>query len=833
MLVRYNSLNRMEPPQFTLCNPGSVYKDGIVTNIVGMLVDHEAEEIVFNFNASSELNLRVNRAQRENPEDNGYAQNVYRAVQNRRLLFVDDIGYFMITGIEDGYDGGVHYKDVTAKSIDVEIAQKMLPYIANGTYRFTTDTTSTNKGILETIVEVLPLWTVEYVDEAVASKWRTFEDVDTSMNCLSFMLENLQDAFECIFLFNNITRTISVYDQANYVRRTSIHITKDDLINSLSVTENADDLYTAISVLGGDDVTISAVNPTGSNVIYDFSYYFDWMSDGLGQKVRAWQDAVEDAFDSYYETSLLYYQGLAKVSDLKQEIEMLDTQLKMYTRCRENIVAESGTTLTESYNAAIEESGGTPITICEEVADTLAGIDELIAQCESKKETANAALGNLTTELGGYRNSIEAVHNQLSMLSYFTEEEYGELCHYIFEGSYNDEYVTTTDSMTYREKFEQMKTLYDRSKTRLNSVSKPSQEFSVDVESFIFSKEFAHYSEQLETGCLINVELEVNDIAELFLSSMTVNYDDYSMSLTFGNRFNKFDPKSLYNDVLGKISKSSNTLDAIKEILYPIKSGGYDSLRVALETSRNLTMGAALAASNERVVIDGSGYTGRQILEDGTIDPCQVKITSNSIVFTSDAWKTCEVALGKLLLEDGTTTYGLNASTIFAHDIIMTGSFTAYTEAFMEPGEDEVQAIMKHYTGIETIASDRLALYDFDDDGEVTYSDAMLALQAARGSSSLSGWSGAQKSAVTMKINMKDPNNFVTITGTNMWGRTVSQKLGINLSTDMHPFLSSIYPVNSVYLNTSTDSPTNLFGGIWEELANTDLSGIHAWKRVI
>lgn len=670
MIVRYSSLNRLEKPLFTLCNPGSVYTNGMVNKVVGMLVDTEAEEIVFNFNATSEFNLRVNRITRDDPVENAHVYSVYKAVQNRRLIFVDDIGYFMITNIEDGFDGHNHYKDVTAKSVDAEIAQKMVPFIENGTYRFSSDKTGTTKGLLETVVETLPLWTIEHVDDTVAERWRTFEDVDTSINCLAFMLQNMQDAFECIFVFNNITRTISVYDQANYVRQTNIHITKEDLINSLDITENADDLFTAVSVIGDDNVTIAAINPLGTNVIYDFTYYLSWMSDSLSAKVVAWQNAIEAERESYYNLNLGYFNKMTEASNLKMEIEKLDTQITMYNRCRNNIVAENSTDLVGSYNEAIAEAGGEQITIQDSIEETLAVIDNLIAECESNKENNQAILETRQAELEAVKAQVDAVRERLKITSYFTEEEYTELCHYIFEGSYTDDYVVITDIMSYDDKFAQMKVLYDRAMSQLQRASQPTQEFSVDVENFIFIKEFEAWSEQLETGCLINVELDVNDIAALFLSNMTINYDDHSLKMTFGNRFNKFDPKSLYDDVLGKITKSANTLAYIKEILYPIKSGEFNSMKEALQTSRNLTMGQALASTGEEVVIDGSGYTGRRMLEDGTYDRKQVKLTGRSLVFTDDAWESCKVALGELLFGDGSSAYGINAEVVIG-DVIL------------------------------------------------------------------------------------------------------------------------------------------------------------------
>lgn len=671
MIVKYNSLNRLEKPKLTLCNPGSIYNDGTLTKTVGILTDHEAEEVVLNFNATSQLSFRVNRVHRDDNEENLYTYTLYKAIQNRRLIFVDDIGFFMITSVEDGYNNSTHYKDVKAQSIDIEIQQKNIPYIQNGTYRFKTRLNGTDKGIFNTIIECLPLWTIGYIDSSIAAKYRTFEDIDTNLNCLSFLLNNIQDAYECIILFDTINRVVNVYDQANYVKKTGIHISKDDLINSIDISENTDNLYTAISVLGNEDTTISSISPLGTNTIYNFDYYIGWMSSELRTKVANWKTAVEAAEDTYYQTNLLYYQKLEEESNIQLEIERIETQIEMYRRCRNNIVAESSTHLVSDYNTSIVANGGTPIEIHEQISETLNEIDTLISSCESEKDDLADELSGVDELLSQYRSAIESVHDSLSLDSYFTLEEYSELCNYIYEGSYTDEYVVITDSMSFTEKFAQMKILYDRAKIQLTKASSPSQEFSIDVDNFIFSKEFEHWSNQLETGCLINVELEQDDIALLFLSSITINFDDHKLSLTFGNRYNKFDTKALFDKVLGKISKSANTLNYIKDLLLPIKNGEINRIKESLQSSRDITMNSALTSTSEEVIIDGSGYTGRRTLDSGEYDPRQVKIVGKNIVFTDDAWETCKVAIGELLFgEDGETAYGVNAETIIG-DIIM------------------------------------------------------------------------------------------------------------------------------------------------------------------
>lgn len=669
MVVKYDRLNRFETPMMTLCNPGSEYNNGTLTKVIGILTDISDAESVFNFNATSELNFRVNDIDRENDEDNAHVKFIYNSIENRRLLFLDGLGYYAITNVDKGYDGSVHYKDVTASSIEKEIEQKMIPYIENNTYRFSSN--QNNKGILETIIETIPLWQIGYVDSAIAEKFRTFEDVDVNLNCLSFMITNLQDAYECIILFDCINRVVNVYDQNNYVRETSIHITEDDLINNSNVSANADDLYTAINVLGDSDITISAINPLGTNVIYDFSYYLDWMTPSLSQKVSQWQEEIEDCRSEYYDLNNTLYELLADKSNYDQEVNKLKTQITMYQRCKENVVAEKNASSVGKYNEAIKEAGGKEIDISDDISELIKSINDLINECQDKLDETNAKIDDLQTQISEQEAAIKVIRDSVSIDSYFTAEELEELSFYIFEGEYRDEYVVITDIMTYDEQFEQMKILYDRAKTRLDKVSKPTVEYTFEVENFIFVKDFEHFSNQLETGCLINVEVGKDDVALLFLSNITINYEDNTLNMTFGNRFNKFDPKSLFDDVLGNISKSANTLNYIKEILYPVKDGEFNAMREALQTSRDLTMGAALASTDEEVVIDGSGYTGRK--RDpitGELDPRQIKITGQNIVFTDDSWESSKLAIGNLILGDGSSIYGINAEAIFG-DVIM------------------------------------------------------------------------------------------------------------------------------------------------------------------
>lgn len=666
MVATFDGLNRFETPMITLCRPSSKFVDGVATAQVGILTDVTDQEIIFNFNAPSELNFRVTQViHDELPEEERlHILEMFRKIEARRLLYVQDIGYFMITSVQEDVTENVRYKDVTAETCEQEMANKGLPYIEDGTYQF--------RDLLETVIAVTPKWTIGDIDENIALRYRTFEDVSTEQNVLAFLMQDMQDAYECIFLFDIQNRIINVYDQANYVRLTDIHITHKDFMEHLDVTYNTDDLYTAITVFGDEDLNINAVNPLGTGTIYNFDHYIDWMSPELGEKVSAWQDLIESVTPDYYDLNMAYYGKLTDRSMAQHELDRLNIVLTMYQRARENTVAQASLDQIASYNAVIVENGGTPIPTYQEIVDTLAAIDDLIEDAKSDIADVEAEIASLDADIASILVSVNAIRNQVAISTYFTEAEYEELSDYIFEGEYTDEYVTVTESMDYAARFRQMKLLYDRAVVQLEKISVPTQEFSVDVENFIFHKDFQPWTNQLETGCLINVEVNEDDVAQLFLSTITVNYEDLSLSMKFGNRYNKFDPESLFKDALGNLRKTANSVNYLRDAIYPIKNGELDYMQQEIENSRTLTKNAVLAARNETVVIDDTGYTGRRIDPDtGEYDPKQIKITGRNIVFTDDAWDTAKTALGEIMLPGSQeTTYGINAETVIGNLIV-------------------------------------------------------------------------------------------------------------------------------------------------------------------
>ena len=777
MQVKYDKFNRFETPKMTLCGPGAEYNNGAITKTLGVLPCTSDEELVANFNEISSFNFVVYKV-----SDDDDPAGCYQAVKNRMTVFLDGIGFFVITDVTESITDESVYKSVSSSSCDIEIENKTIPadfYSQESEIQNSYNVTFNFVTLLEMLVSNLPLWQIGHIDESLTQKYRTFEDVSESTNILSFMLNDMQDAFECIFVFDTINRLVNVYDQNSYVRETDIHITNTDLINSIEVNESSSDIYTALSVFGDNDITISGINPTGSNVIYKFDYYIDSMSNALGYKVNEWQSLVNNYLDDYYELNVDYYSHLGLQSDAKSEVDRIKSLIELYKKCRDNIVAASNMQDTglvcfvvsgeagDRISSVVQEtnSSGASIDLEKTFAEELtvssneaflthtptdnigssikalyvknnngiyireltqalavapgkyvynssankvvfnpgelqngtkigvfyhsedAGINEdairvtnLIAEIDSEIESLSADLElaeedlyDISQEIIPIKAQIDNIRENVEINSYFTQSELDELSLYIYEGSYKDDYVIITDSMTYPEQLEQMKTLYDRAAAQLERISKPTSEFTIDVENFIFNSRFADWADQLETGCLINVELRPDDVAKLFLSKFSVNYDDSTLSMTFGNRFNKYDTKSLFNDLLGGISRTANTLNFVKEVLYPIKSGELDLIKTALSNIRTLSAGQALTSQDQDFIIDSTGITGRQSDGDGDYYPEQLKIINNTIALTDDGWETCKLAIGKLLMPNGDSKYGVNAELLMG-DIIVGNS---------------------------------------------------------------------------------------------------------------------------------------------------------------
>ncbi len=657
MLAQFDSFGNFEIPQITLCNP-----DGRALGILSNLSDRKMN---IRFNDLSDLSFTIRRG----TEDCRCP--VYEQVEPFRYLLLEDIGYFIITDVSESEEGGEAYKTVEASSCEYELNHIQLDYY-EGTYGFYSSAPQEKTDSLMTLIMVkLPSWRLDTgsIPSDVAARFRTFDTTDQTV--YSFFMTEMEEAYECLFEFDILERVIRVYDRYQYDNRTDICLSTEDVLKGLTLRTKSDEIKTALTVKGGNGLDILSVNPLGTNMIYNFSYYAtpDWMDDALIAKVQKWQADVA-AFAE--EETGVFPQKRAQINAIQSRKADKEGEI---TRLKQDL-----TNLQTQQSAIISE----PAEQAQKNAN-LASVRTKINAAKSALSSAESALASIEAELKAANAGLKALQDQIALNAVFTPAEMEVLSRFIQQGAYTEENITRQDNMSYEKVQAQALELYKKAQSLLNTISTPRYEYSVETGSFIFQKGFAHLTNQLNSGCLIDVRLAEDDIASLLLLEMAVDYDGKELSLTFGNRYKLSDPSALFNDLVGgSVAKTASTVEYLRNTFdFKQQRDELSELQKLKDESINLTHNMVVNADNQVMVIDASGISGRRAVVDaefnptGEFDPEVLKITNNAIAFSTDDFQTTETVLGKNLLPDGVTTpdgknymYGLNAKLLMGDLII-------------------------------------------------------------------------------------------------------------------------------------------------------------------
>lgn len=631
MIAKFDYYNRFEQPIISLRNPNDEFL-GFVDNIKNLNINPE-------FNAVSEMTCDIYKYGNDNT-----LLNIYDDIKVKRQLFVENIGYFIITQITENDSKEGIYKSLTLYSCEHELSYKKLTYF-NGTYKFW-NTENLADSLLGKILNSLPRWSVGHIDNSVSELYRTFEEPDTTI--YSFLMDDVENSYECIFEFDILHRVINVYDKNNYIHKTTILLSRKDVIDNFKVDTKSEDIYTALTLYGDDEISYRGINPLGTSTVYNFSYYKSWMSQDLQSALMLWEQKVAESETnttllrtnlSNKSTELQKISG--EIDSIKEQIVLLEKQLGVNSLDKTMI-----SNLNKQINAKKTE----------------------LAKQQSSYDT-------IATQINKINDDINIIHTSCSFENNFTEGQLQELDAYIFEGSEVEDTLAFTDDMSFNEQEDILKQLYNKAKNMLADISMPTEELSLDTNNFIFQKEFLPYTEQLRTGVIIDIEIADNIIASYVLLKLEVNYQDKSISLTFGNKYRSSNAKSLWSSWEASVSKSSNTL-TYERSKYgkAVDSGSLDKMNAFMNSSLDLTLNQVRASDGNSFELTDSGFKGRRINpETGQIDPDQIWVTSNNIVFTDNDWDDIKTAIGRIILPDGTVGYGINAEYLLGKMIIAEG----------------------------------------------------------------------------------------------------------------------------------------------------------------
>ncbi len=577
----------------------------------------------------------------------------------------------------------VQKKSISCKSCEEnELATAEGLHLKEGTYYLHTEN---NDGLLDLFLPKTAGWTIGFIDPSLLTKPYFVEDTEVD-NGYNFLYTTVQDMFECIVEPDIIKRTISVYSRVYYAEHhlTDIHIAKYNLLKHKTVEENDEDKYTALNVQGKDEnLEIRAVNPTGKNVIYNFEPKYSWMSPALQQAIEKWQEKCESVEDEYLTLQQGYYAELELLFNEEQNIEVLKGELKTLEETRDAVIVTVG----EQQSTALDN-------VNAQISTKQTEINTKTSEHDTHKETVRTTYEVPISQINS-DCALDVTAKDIDGNTIFTTDLLNELMTHIKPTDYVDEYMLVTESMTYSQRFEKAKELMDRAQSQLVKISSGQKTYSIDTRSFLFNKQFKHFSEQLCAGAIIYVETKKDTMEQLHLTGIDINFDEKSTNFTLGNKYDRSDLKALYEDALGQNSKSFSELKYIASIIED-QQKQLDYQRNWVADLRTLTLDNVLTSEDQAIEINNRGLIGRkrQLNEDGSwatdendnplFELEQVKLINNTLVFTKDNWNTASTAVGKIAVgynPDGSVkyAYGINGQVligelILGNNLVLTGT---------------------------------------------------------------------------------------------------------------------------------------------------------------
>lgn len=413
MNANFAAINMDENPILILKRP-----DGTPIGVLG-----GATDVVFepNYNELSQLSFKLPA------KIDGMDTPFYDDAVGLMIVELKDIGQFVIMSPEENGDKILLSKEITADSLECEFGRKKIT-LPESTYKFY-DSTSPSGTVLGMIMEQMPTWHIGNISQSIADKYRTF-DVSND-NLYNFIKGTAQQAYNCIFEFNTLTRTVSVRDADDTPSQKQVFISRENLAKDIKVTEETGDIVTRLDVSGADGVDIREVNPTGTNQIINLDYFMEhgFFSAALVSKYNAWKTLINNNKPVYYNYAVQYSLSVSEETAENAKLEDLRGE---YTSL-------------ENIQAVIIQGIASGLR-------TQADLDVANQNLRNKQAEINAKtseIASITNEKATLLNNMTTIVNQCAFDRYFTQAERRTMSPYIIDNEVSETSFVANEVASY------------------------------------------------------------------------------------------------------------------------------------------------------------------------------------------------------------------------------------------------------------------------------------------------------------------------------------------------------------------------------------------------
>lgn len=547
----------------------------------------------------------------------------YDDVRGRNLIKMiqgeTEVGYFEIQNPQTQNNGLKEVKNVKALSSEIKLIGKKI-YLTDGVFKFYDDF-NINNGILNFVVSKIKGWTIGYVDPVLINKERYFDIADT--NVYEFLMNTVQETFECAFIFDTINKRINAYSLENFGESSPIIVSLNNIIKDADVEELSDEIVTKLHLYGENGVTVRDIN-FGQDFIVNYDYFktTEFMSQEL-------IDALDD-YDSLISSYSTTYSGyLTSLNSLYSQLVTAQSDLAI---------------LEDELLSLIEQK-----SYLQSIGQSTSSIQTQINNKQSQINTRENQITSIEANINSIEGNIDSIINIISMENNFTEAQLIELEEFIIEDTYQDPSFLVSDLATYAESVEVQRDLLETGQSILARVSYPRYRIKIDVVDFLKNKEFANWWDKLHIGDIIRVNVDDSFVVDVRVTSYTHSWDDNKLTINLGDKY-KFDDGVI--ELIDLLKSSISTSTNVNYERYKYKdytSNNKNEILEFINSSIDLNKNAVVGGTNQEMLFDQSGLLMRR-WEPSANDysPKQLKVTNNAIVLTDDAFNTAKTAIGQL-----------------------------------------------------------------------------------------------------------------------------------------------------------------------------------------
>lgn len=465
----------------------------------------------------------------------------YDDIKSFHIIDLGEYGPYVIEDVQTSGDGIKETKFVKASSLEILLANRRIQ-LQQGTYPFyrTDDLASDNPcTIIGIIHSIIPDWQFD-VDESLWSRYRTFDDTDTSV--IDWMKNDAAKSFGCVFNFDGKTKTIYVLNADSEYDVAPVYLSYDNVIKQRDVEMTVKDFFTVLNVNGADGVNIREVNPIGENRIYNLDYFIengDIPAD-LAAKWRDWQDEIADQQPLFTSLHSLRNAADARRIVIESQISDAESDVADWMNLMENATKSIAITQDEQTKEQLE---ALYLSYVQNRDIAMARVNTLQQQKVS-----------VVAEVAAYSAQISAIVNDLKLKSYFTQAELDILSVYFIEDTFTDDTfavfdvdVRDADGVTFESQdYESLEILKDKpDDVEAVDLSVFDQELFGNKEIFIIKggRVSLPISDQQISGTVIAGTVELTSVRQdydvvtcsLYLGKGEVEYQDRTVEFVNAN----------------------------------------------------------------------------------------------------------------------------------------------------------------------------------------------------------------------------------------------------------------------------------------------------------